>query len=391
MASVSPEPRTTDEPSVATTTSGRIVLFGATGYTGDLTAREMARRGIRPVLAGRGQARLDALASELGGLEVAVADVSDPGTVAALIGEGDVLVSTVGPFARWGKPALEAAISKHAHYLDSTGEGSFIRHVFENAGPRAEAAGVGLLTAMGYDWVPGNLAGAMALRDAGEGARRVKVAYFIVAEPEAGQVAGGMSGGTRASAAGALLDPAFSFRGGRIVTERGAKRLAHFETGSGGTKPAISVGTSEHFALPRLSSSIDEVDVYLGWFGPASRPMQAFAAGSALATKLPGVRSGVGAVASKLVKGSTGGPDAAARSRSRSLIVATAHDEHGTDLSRVILEGPNGYDLTAAFLAWGAERAAAGQLRGSGALGPVDGFGLDELETAAAEYGLTRA
>ena len=53
------------------------------------------------------------------------------------------------------------------------------------------------------------------------------------------------------------------------------------------------------------------------------------------------------------------------------------------------LEGPNGYDLTAAFLAWGAERAAAGALLSDGALGPVDGFGLDELEAAAREHGLT--
>ena len=70
-------------------------------------------------------------------------------------------------------------------------------------------------------------------------------------------------------------------------------------------------------------------------------------------------------------------------------MIASAHDGDGNELSRVRLEGPNGYDLTAAFLAWGAERAAAGGLLGDGALGPVDGFGLDELEAAAREYGLT--
>ena len=72
-----------------------------------------------------------------------------------------------------------------------------------------------------------------------------------------------------------------------------------------------------------------------------------------------------------------------ARSRSRSLIVATAPDEHGTGLSHVRLEGPNGYGLTGAFLAWDDERAAAGELRGTGAIGPVDGFGLNETEAAA--------
>ena len=96
----------------------------------------------------------------------------------ALVERGDVLVSTVGPFARWGEPAVQAAIAAGAHYLDSTGEGSFIREVFERFGPGAQAAGCGLVTAFGYDWVPGNLAGALALRDAGEAATSVQIGYF---------------------------------------------------------------------------------------------------------------------------------------------------------------------------------------------------------------------
>jgi short subunit dehydrogenase-like uncharacterized protein len=55
--------------------AGRIVLFGATGYTGDLTARALVERGTRPVLAARSEAKVRALAEELGGLEWAVADV----------------------------------------------------------------------------------------------------------------------------------------------------------------------------------------------------------------------------------------------------------------------------------------------------------------------------
>ena len=54
------------------------------------------------------------------------------------------------------------------------------------------------------------------------------------------------------------------------------------------------------------------------------------------------------------------------------------------------LEGDNPYDFTGAMLAWGAMRAAGGGLRGSGALGPVDGFGLDELEAGVADAGIVR-
>ena len=151
--------------------AGRIVLFGATGYTGRLTADAFSRRGVKPVLAARSVEALDALASELGGgHETAVADVSRPETVRALVERGDVLLSTVGPFVRFGEPAVRAAIDAGAHYIDSTGEGPFIRRVFEEFGPQAERAEVVLLTAMGYDWVPGNLAGGLALQEAGEAA-----------------------------------------------------------------------------------------------------------------------------------------------------------------------------------------------------------------------------
>ncbi len=116
----------------------RIVLFGATGYTGRLAAEAMVERGLRPVLAARSQDKLDALAEELGGeLETATADVADPPTVRALVEKGDVLVTTVGPFARWGVPAAAAATTAGAHYIDSTGEPPFIREVFERYGPAA--------------------------------------------------------------------------------------------------------------------------------------------------------------------------------------------------------------------------------------------------------------
>jgi short subunit dehydrogenase-like uncharacterized protein len=363
----------------------RIVVFGATGYTGDLTARALVDRGARPVLAARNEARVRALAEELGGLEWAVADVARPDSVLALVQRGDVLVSTVGPFERWGEPAVQAAIGAGAHYLDSTGEGSFIRAVFERFGPGAQAAGCGLLTAFGYDWVPGNLAGALALRDAGEAATRVEIGYF---NPGAG--ASSMSGGTRASAAGVMLSPGFAWHGGGLVDERPARRGRAFELSRGKRARAVSAASSEHFALPRIHPTLRDVDVYLGWFGPGSEPLRAMSAAMAAVLKVPGARSGVDGLFARFVKGSTGGPDAAARATSSSLILAEAYDASGTRLADVRLEGVNGYELTAGFLAWGAQTAAAGGLQGTGALGPVDGFGLDALEAGCAEIGIAR-
>ncbi len=358
--------------------SGRIVLFGATGYTGQLTARALVARGAAPVLAARSRARVEALAAELGGLPFAMADVQQPATVRALVEPGDVLISTVGPFLRWGEPALEAAIDAGAHYLDSSGEPPFIRAVFERYGPRAEAAGVGLLSAFGYDYVPGNLAGALALREAGERAVSVDVGYFVggAAQP---------SGGTRASAVGLLAEPAYVFAGGRVVTQRTARSVRSFDG-----RAAVSVGATEQFALPRVHPGLRDARVWLGWFGQAARPLQAISAATALATRLPGVRDAIGAAAGRLVKGSTGGPDAARRAKARSHVVAVASDAGGAPLATVRLEGDNPYDFTGAMLAWGAITAAGGGLRGRGALGPVDGFGLDELQDGVADAGIAR-
>jgi short subunit dehydrogenase-like uncharacterized protein len=243
---------------------GRIVLFGATGYMGALAARALAARGVRPVLAARNAHRLQALATHLRGLDTAVADVGRPETVRALVERGDVLVSTVGPFARFGEPAVHAAIAAGAHYLDSTGEGSFIREVFERHGPGARTAGCALLTAFGYDFVPGNLAGALALREAGEAATRIDIGYFTP-----GRVA--TRGGTKASAAGVIVEPGFAWRGGRVVAERQVARVRSFRVRSS-KKPAVSISASEHFALPRLHPGLRDVGVYLGTFGAAARP-----------------------------------------------------------------------------------------------------------------------
>ena len=362
--------------------AARIVLFGATGYTGRLTAEAMVERGLKPVLAARSRDKLDALAAELGGgLETATADVGDPPSVAALVERGDVLVTTVGPFARWGQPAAAAATTKGAHYIDSTGEPQFIREVFERYGPAAEQSGASMLTAMGYDWVPGNLAGGLALQRAGELATRVDVGYFITGSGAS------MSGGTRASMVGAITAPAFGFRDGRVQTERGAKRVRSFQVGSK-ELTGVSVGSSEHFTLPRLAPRLREVNAYLGWFGPASRAMQVVSAGSSLAMKAPGVEKLWSSASERFVQGSTGGPDAAARSRTGSHIAAIAYDAAGRALSEVHLKGVDGYTFTGGMLAWAADRAAAGALKGTGALGPVDGFGLDELVAGATEAGI---
>jgi short subunit dehydrogenase-like uncharacterized protein len=368
--------------------SGRVVLLGATGYTGELTARAMARRGMRPVLAGRRRDALEALADEVGGVEVAVADVARPETVRALVGRGDVLVTTVGPFVHWGDAALEAAIDAGAHYVDSTGESPFVRRVFEQADRRARAAGSLLLTQMAYDSVPGNLAAALALREAGPAATGVRIGYFLTGGRRQG-LRGGlsrMSGGSRATFAELTLEPQFAWRDGRLVTERGSARVGSFDI-DGKRRKGVSFGTSEAFSVPRLHRRVRDVEVYFGWFEEASRMMQIGSLALSGVARIPGARAGLTGLARRFVGSSPGGPE---EHDTGSLFVAEATAASGDPLAGVRLEGINGYEFSGNVLAWAAERVAAGEGAGTGALGPVEAFGLEPLEAGVAECGIAR-
>ena len=355
----------------------RIIIFGATGYTGRLLAERLAAQGASPVLAGRSEASLRDLAEPLG-LEWEVADALRQNSVFALLEPGDVLVSTVGPFVKWGEPAVRAAIAAKGIYLDSTGEPPFIRRVFEEFGPPAARAGAALLPAMGYDWVPGALAGALALQDAGDDAVRVDVGYYAFGA--------GFSAGTRRSSVGIIFEDGYAFRDGALRSARMAERVRSFHV-RGKDRDAISVGGSEHFALPALSSRLEEVNVYLGWFPALARPIQAGSLAGSVALRVPGVRGTLKAVADRAVELAGGMDDPGS---GVSWIVAEAYDAAGERLAEVHMSGAEPYALTAGLMAWAARRAAGEGVNGTGALGALEAFGLRELETGAQEAGLQR-
>ncbi|MCG5433603.1 saccharopine dehydrogenase NADP-binding domain-containing protein [Mycobacterium sp. MYCO198283] len=360
----------------------KIVLYGATGYTGRLTAAALVRRGLRPVLAGRNAESLRALADSHGGLPVATADASDAASVAALVERGDVLLTTVGPFSRFGRPAAQAAVDAGAHYLDSTGEPVFIRTVFEDFDGPARAAQITMLTAFGYDYVPGNLAAGLALAEAGDRATAVDVGYFIVGPTKA-------SKGTITSAAQALLDPGFGYRDGRLTTEPMGRDLLKFTAG-GKTQFATSLAASEQFSLPRVYPSLRDVRVGIG-MGPATPAVWAASRAAQLGLTIPGARDAVRRTVIAKLPGSGGGPDDEYNARSSCRVIAVARSAGGDELATVTLRGPAVYPLTAELLAWGADQLAAGAARSPGALGPVEAFGLDELERGCASLGLRRA
>lgn len=376
----------------------RIILFGATGYTGGLTAHSLASAidpvdDVTVILAGRNQDKLQALLGELSlhrdqrsKYRTQTADVDNPESVHDLVTSSqDVLISTVGPFLKWGQPAIDAVINKGATYIDSTGEAAFLRRLFEVESPRAQETGAKLIPAFGFDFVPGNLAGLLALADAqqieGVAPTRIEIGYFMTG----GALA---STGTMASAPGIVLQPSYAFRKGKLRKEQTARRTRVFGLGDRELN-AVSIGGTEPFDLPLAAPELHDIGVYLGsgkkWTDAASAASRAVG----VVAKIPGVRRLATTATSRLLTGSAGGPSRSQRAKSRSIAIAELFDKDGDQINRVVLQGPSPYDLTADLLTWAALNADA--ISQPGTHGPAGAFGLPLLTRGCASLGLDRA
>ncbi|MBQ1022047.1 saccharopine dehydrogenase NADP-binding domain-containing protein [Micromonospora sp. D93] len=144
-----------------------VVLFGATGFTGGLTAEYLARHapaGLRWALAGRNPQRLaavrDRLAAidrELADLPLLTADVTDADSLRAVAESARVVASTVGPYVHHGEPLVAACARAGSHYLDITGESEFVDLMYVRHHAEATRTGARLVHACGFDSIPHDL------------------------------------------------------------------------------------------------------------------------------------------------------------------------------------------------------------------------------------------
>ena len=216
------------------------------------------------------------------------------------------------------------------------------------------------------------------MRDAPD-AVRVDVGYYAL-----GGGPTSLSSGTRESVVGITLNDNHAFREGRVRSVRSAERVRSFQV-AGKAREAISLGGAEHYALPAAYPGLREVNVYLGWFGPLARPLQAGSFFGQFVMKVPGTRAAMRLAGEKTL-GLVGGPAAGTTPDVRSWVAAEAYDGAGRQLSEVHLAGVDGYEFTRGFMAWAAQQQASG----TGALGPVEAYGLERLEAGAREAGLER-
>lgn len=142
----------------------RIVVFGATGHTGQFVVRELARRGRAPKLVGRDAGRLGEAAAPLK-LEHAAADIGDPASLDRAFAGASAVINCAGPFLDTAPSVIEAALRARAHYLDVTAEQGAVINAFERYGEAAREAGVAVVPAMAFYGGLGDLLATAAMDD----------------------------------------------------------------------------------------------------------------------------------------------------------------------------------------------------------------------------------
>ncbi len=179
-----------------------LVLLGATGYTGALTAEHLARHapaGTRWALAGRDRRKLEALRERLAAIEprcaelaLLPADVTDRASLDALAAATRVAISAVGPYLRHGAGLVAACAAAGTDYVDLTGEPEFVDRMYVAHDAEAQRSGARLVHCCGFDSIPHDLGAQFTVGRLPEGAP-LEVRGFA-------RVGGAFSGGTYHSA-----------------------------------------------------------------------------------------------------------------------------------------------------------------------------------------------
>lgn len=144
-----------------------IILFGATGFTGGLTAEYLARHAparLRWALAGRSRAKLEAVREKLAGIDprlevmdLVVVDAADASGLTDVAARTRVVISTVGPYVQYGEPIVAACAESGTDYVDLTGEPEFVDRMWLAHHRTAIASGARLVHSCGFDSIPHDL------------------------------------------------------------------------------------------------------------------------------------------------------------------------------------------------------------------------------------------
>ncbi len=332
-----------------------IILFGATGFTGKLTADYLAKKqgDFRWAIAGRSAGKLGAVKAELGlgdEVGVVVADSADSASLNAMTAQTRVLATTVGPYAKYGKPLVQACISTQTDYCDITGEPQFVADLLDSYHTLAEQAQIRIVNCCGFDSIPHDL-GVYMLAKAAPDDQPLHLRGFVSAN-------GTFSGGTWQSAIEAMGDLGAagktSSSAKQIVGEnrrvRGEKKGVYKENAVNGW--VAPMPTIDPQIVLRSARMLPEYgpDFQYGHFIRIGKLSTMAVAGVGLTGVVAAAQFKPTRNLLKKVRGSGEGPSAEKRAQSkfRVTFIGTAGD---TPIRGEVRGGDPGYDETSKMLA----------------------------------------
>jgi short subunit dehydrogenase-like uncharacterized protein len=334
--------------------AGRFLIYGAYGYTGELITRYAADRGLKPILAGRDEAKTAAMASKYG-FEYRVFSLEDARGLDDALRDVNMVLHCAGPFSLTSRPMVDACLRNNKHYTDITGEIA----VFEACAARdreAREAGVMLMPGVGFDVVPSDCL-ALHLKNRLSSATHLTLAFYGM---------GRLSHGTQATMTMNVGKGGVVRRDRKITSVPAAWRTRKIDFGevtkTGVTIPWGDVATAwystgipnieVYTVVPPSNLKMLKLSRYLGWL-LATKPFQSY-----LQSKIP-----------------TGGPSDEERAKGRTLMWGEATDDAGNRVE-ARQQGPEGYTLTALAALNIAEKILAGDFK-HGYQTPANAYAAD--------------
>lgn len=343
--------------------TNNFLIYGANGYTGELITRFAAERGLKPILAGRNEAKISELAGKYG-FEYRVFSLDDNAKRDAALQEVDMVLHCAGPFSITSVPMVNACLRNKKHYTDITGEIS----VFETCaamGKKAVEAGIMIMPGVGFDVVPSDCL-AMHLKNRLPSATHLTLAWYGM---------GRMSHGTQATMTMNVGRGGAIRKDGKITPVPAGWKTREIDLGevrrTGVTIPWGDVSTAFH------STGIPNIEVYTVVPPSALKMMKT--------TRYIGWLMAMGFVQKYLQRNiPPGGPSDEERAKGKTLMWGEASDAEGNRVE-ARQQGPEGYTLTAHAALNIAEKILAGNFK-PGFQTPAKAYGADlilEIEGTA--------
>ena len=338
----------------------QFMLYGANGYTGSLTAARAIQLGLKPVIAGRNEGAIKALAQKLD-LPYRIFDLTDLKASREALQDIDAVLHMAGPFSATSVPMFEACLDTGTHYLDITGEISVFETLF-NRNTDAVKAGITAIPGVGFDVVPTDCISAF-LKEQLPDATHLELAFGGSGSASPGTMKTMVEGLGLGSAARVNGVISHIPSGTTVKTIPFADKERH-----GVAIPWGDVSTAFH------STAIPNITVYMAMPQKAVKFMKATDLAGPLLQICPAQK-----VLKKIVEWRVKGPDEEQRGRGVAQLWGQAKNAAGTTVT-VTMTAPEGYTLTVESSLEAVQRVLSGDIE-PGVQTPSKAFGWQFAET----------